>query len=64
MTKTEICNRALALLGHDRAITAYEDASDTSTEAARCRQFLDAAVQDVLSAHDWDFAAEETTVGT
>lgn len=60
MTETDICNRALALLGHDRQIADY--ASDTSAEGTRCRHFYDAAVRDCLSAHDWDFAAEEVPV--
>ncbi len=62
MTKTEICNRALAVLGHDRAITDY--ASDASTEALRCRLFYDCALADCLSEHDWDFAAVERNIGT
>jgi len=62
MTKTEICNRALAVLGHDRTITNYE--TDTSTEALRCRQFYDSALADCLSEHDWDFAAVVKNVGT
>jgi len=60
MTNTEICNRALALLGHDRTITDYS--SDESTEAVRCRCFLDSAVRDVLAESDWDFAAVENTL--
>lgn len=68
MTKTEICNRALALLGHDRAIADLDgrtdagEYSDQSTEAVRCRQFLDSAIRDVLAESDWDFAAVERTV--
>lgn len=63
MTQTEICNRALALLGHDRKITGYD--TDTSTEGVRCREFLDSAIKDVLSEHDWDFAAVvKTMTGT
>lgn len=62
MTKTEICNRALAVLGHDRTIADYS--SDESTEALRCRQFYGSAVADCLSEHDWDFAAVEKNIGT
>lgn len=57
MTKTDICNRALAVLGHDRTIAAFD--TDSSTEAVRCRLFFDTALANVLSAHDWDFAAVE-----
>lgn len=59
MTKTDLCNRALAVLGHDRTITAYD--TDSSTEAVRCRLFLDNAYLNVLAAHNWDFAAVERT---
>lgn len=62
MTKTEICNRALAVLGHDRTIEDYS--TDQSTEAVRCRQFYNAALEEVLGDHDWDFAAVEKNVGT
>ena len=62
MTKTEICNQALALLGHDRAVEDFDGQTDgvyndQSTEAARCRQFFDVALHDCLAEHDWDFAA-------
>lgn len=57
MTKTDICNRALAILGHDRTITDYDN--DSSTEALRCRQFYMAALEEVLTEHDWDFATNE-----
>jgi hypothetical protein len=59
MTKTDLCNRALAVLGHDRTITAYD--TDSSTEAVRCRLFFDNAYLNVLAAHNWDFAAVERT---
>lgn len=62
MTQTEICNRALALLGHDRTITDYS--SDASAEGVRCRQFYPSALSDVLAEHDWDFAAVERSIGT
>jgi hypothetical protein len=58
VTKTEICNRALAALGHDRTITDFD--ADTSTEAVRCREFFASALGDCLCEHDWDFAAVET----
>ena len=57
MTKTEICNRALAVLGHDRTIMDFD--TDDSTEALRCRLFFDNAYLNVLASHNWDFAAVE-----
>ena len=57
MTKTEICNRALAALGHDRTVADFD--ADTSTEAVRCREFYASALGDCLCEHDWDFAAVE-----
>lgn len=54
MTRTELVNRALAHLGHDRQITDY--ATDQSTEAFRARQFLPNAIDSVLSAFAWEFA--------
>lgn len=67
MTKTEICNRALAVLGHDRVIADYDGQTggqynDNSTEAMRCRQFYPAALRNVLSAYNWDFASTEVTI--
>ena len=59
MTKTELCNRTLAVLGHDRTITSFD--TDASTEAIRCRLFFDVAFLNVLAAHNWDFAAVERT---
>ena len=69
MTETDICNRALALLGHDRPIEDFDGMTDgayndQSTEAVRCRAFYGAAVRNCLAEHDWDFAAEERPVGT
>ena len=68
MTETDICNRALALLGHDRPIEDFDGMTDgayndQSTEAVRCRAFYGAAVRNCLAEHDWDFAAEERPVG-
>lgn len=59
MTKTDLCNRALAVLGHDRTIASFD--TDASTEAMRCRLFFDVAFLNVLAAHNWDFAAVERT---
>ena len=59
MTEIELCNRALAVIGHDRQITSL---TDGSTEAARCAQFCPAAIRNVLSAYNWDFASAEAIV--
>lgn len=59
MTEIELCNRALAVIGHDRQITAL---TDGSTEAARCAQFCPAAIRNVLSAYNWNFASAEAIV--
>lgn len=61
MTKTEICNRALAVLGHDRTISDFD--TDTATEAERCRQFYASAKMNCLAEHNWDFAAVERDFG-
>ena len=64
MTKTELCNRTLGFIGHDRTITDYDGQTegvynDRSTEAIRCRLFLPVAIADCLAEHNWDFAARE-----
>lgn len=68
MTKTQICNRALAALGHDRTIEDFDgmtdgEYNDVSTEAVRCREFFDSALGDCLCEHNWDFAAVERNMG-
>lgn len=69
MDRTEICNRALAVLGHDRTVADLDGVDgetgefvDKSTEAYRCRLFFGDALLHCLSAHDWDFAAVEVRV--
>ena len=69
MTKTEICNRALAVLGHDRTISDFDGTTegvynDMSEEAVRCRQFFDSALKNCIAEHDWDFLAVERNLGT
>lgn len=59
MTKLEICNRALGVIGHDRTIAAY---GEQTTEGKRCGQFYPAALRNVLGAYNWDFASRETSV--
>lgn len=57
MTITDIFNRALAMIGHDRYITA---GVTTSTEYVRCNLEWDGARLAILSAHDWNWLAQET----
>ena len=59
MTQTDICNRALAVIGHDRTIASM---SETSTEGQLCAKFYPAARDNVLAAYDWDFAAVDAEV--
>lgn len=61
MTETDICNLALGMLAHDRAI-ASDFRSDTSTEAVRCRLFFDSSRIKILSCGaPWTFALENMT---
>lgn len=59
MTQTDICNRALAVIGHDRTIASM---GETTTEGRLCAKFYPAARDNVLAAYDWEFAAVETEV--
>ena len=59
MTKLDICNRALAVIGHDRTI---ESQGETTAEANLCNRFYPAARDNVLAAYDWEFAAVEQEV--
>lgn len=64
MTKTDICNRTLGFIGHDRTIADYDGMTegvynDRSTEAVRCRLFLPVAIASCLAEYNWDFAARE-----
>lgn len=59
MTITDIFNRALGLIGHDRSITEGET---TSTEYVRCNREWDGARMAVLSAHPWNFLMEATPI--
>ena len=59
VTDIDICNRALALLGHDRTISSL---ADGSAEAARCALFYPAAKLNVLAAQAWEFAIRQIAV--
>lgn len=55
MTTLELCNNALAEIGHDRFITALDAATK---EAQRCALFLPRARADVLGSHPWSFLTQ------
>lgn len=59
MTRLEIWNQALAILGHDRQVASLED---TSTEALRCRAFYGASRDAVLARYPWSFLLKEIGV--
>lgn len=59
MTEVDICNHALALLGHDREISSLDDGS---AEASRCSLFYPVARDHVLAAFAWEFATAEVEV--
>jgi len=59
MSQVDICNSALAAIGHDRTISSM---SETSAEAALCTRFYPAAKNNVLSSYNWDFASVEASV--
>lgn len=57
MTILDIWNRALAAIGHERVIP---DLDSAMTESNRCRLQWDNARKAVLTAHDWNWLAQET----
>lgn len=59
MTKIDISNRALAVIGHDRTISSFEE---SSAEAIRCNQFYPAAKNNVLAAYNWEFASVDDEI--
>lgn len=61
MTVVDICNHALAILGHDRTITSL---GDGSAEASRCSLFYPVARDNVLSSFSWEFACRELDVAS
>ena len=58
MTVIDICNNALADIGHDREITSLDPSADTSSEARRCALFYPRALSDVIHAHPWRFITQ------
>lgn len=59
MDKYDVWNKALALLPHDRRVTA----NDTATaEYRRCDDNWDAARMRVLTAHEWGWATVQSEV--
>lgn len=59
MTKVDIWNKALAMLPHDRRVTADDDGS---TEALRCADAWDDARKSVICAAHWGFLVKATPV--
>ena len=57
MTITDVFNKALGMLGHDRTIT---EGSTGSTEYLRCNREWDGARLAVLTAHAWNWLVQET----
>lgn len=53
MTPIDLCNNALAEIGHDRPVA---DLNGTTKESARCALFLPRARLDVLGSHPWSFS--------
>ena len=55
MTPVDLCNIALADLGHDRVITSFDPAVDRSKEAARCALAWPRARRHVAGSFTWSF---------
>lgn len=58
MTIIDICNNALADIGHDREITSLDPAADSSAEARRCALFYPRALADIVHRHPWRFLTQ------
>ena len=62
-TMLDVCEEALYHLRQDVTLpTLAEAPSDTGMEWVKCRKAFDYAATEVLSAHDWRFARNSTTV--
>lgn len=59
MTKTDLFNKALRLIGHDRTIA---EGATTSVEYLRCQSEWDGARVAVLSYHPWSWCLQETPI--
>jgi hypothetical protein len=59
LTKEQVANRSLALLGAD-PITTFED--DNSTEAQFCALLWDGLIEDLLTVKPWRFAMKQETL--
>lgn len=55
MTKTDVCNMTLDLLGVD---PVYDAANDESVHAKRFRRWYDVIARQILVAHEWEDAVE------
>jgi hypothetical protein len=60
-SKAQICNLALAHLGHTET-TIANLTTDTGNTATQCRIHYDVARKFVLADHDWNFAEREVTL--
>lgn len=62
MTKLDIWNAALGMIGHDRQVTSVDPLVDASVEATRCRTFWDGARRLVFASRPWQWLAVEDAI--
>jgi hypothetical protein len=55
MTAIELCNLALASIGHDVEITSLDTSQDASSEASRCAKFYPRSRLFVITSAHWSF---------
>ena len=58
---TTVCNQALARIGAER-INDFDDASETSAAAIKCRLFYDQTRRSLLKDHYWPFAKDRVAL--
>lgn len=58
-TNLEVFNQALAMIGHDRSITAL---GGSTTEETRCNTFIAPARRTVLSFYPWEWLAADEDI--
>lgn len=58
ISKTEICNMALANVGITSTIIDVDDPNDTTSEAVNCRLFYDICRKSLLAMARWPFSAK------
>lgn len=59
MTKIELWNAALGMIGHDRQVTSDNPLVDASVEASRCATFWEGARRHVFASRPWQWLAIE-----